>query len=35
MYGLQTHPLCVIGDVAQSNPFHRDPAGVLAELGSE
>ena len=36
MYALQTHPLSIIGNIAQENPFYRDPAEVLGELsGSE
>ena len=34
MYALQTHPLSIIGNIVQENPFYRDPAEVLQELSS-
>ena len=32
MAALQTHPLSIIGNIVQDNPFHRDPGEVLKEL---
>ena len=32
MYALQTHPLSIIGNIVQENPFYRDPDEVLQEL---
>ena len=32
MCALQTHPLSIIGNVVQQNPFYRDPEEVLQEL---
>ena len=32
MYALQTHPLSIIGNIVQENPFYRDPEEVLEEL---
>ncbi len=32
MAGLQTHPLSIIGNIVQQNPFYRDPEEVLSEL---
>ena len=32
MCALQTHPLSIIGNVVQQNPFYRDPEEVLREL---
>ena len=32
MCALETHPLSIIGNVVQENPFHRDPEEVLQEL---
>ena len=32
MCALETHPLSIIGNVVQQNPFYRDPAEVLQEL---
>ena len=32
MCALQTHPLSIIGNVVQENPFYRDPEEVLQEL---
>ena len=32
MYALQTHPLSIVGSIAQENPFYRDPDEVLREL---
>ena len=32
MCALQTHPLSIIGNIAQENPFYRDPSEVLQEL---
>ena len=32
MCALQTHPLSIIGNIVQENPFHRDPSEVLQEL---
>lgn len=32
MCALQTHPLSIIGNVVQENPFYRDPEEVLLEL---
>ncbi len=33
MCALETHPLSIIGNVVQQNPFYRDPGEVLQELG--
>ena len=32
MCALETHPLSIIGNVVQQNPFYRDPEEVLQEL---
>ena len=32
MWALQTHPLSIIGNIVQENPFYRDPEEVLREL---
>ncbi|MCZ6891239.1 MAG: MEDS domain-containing protein [Chloroflexi bacterium] len=32
MCALQTHPLSIIGNIVQENPFYRDPGEVLQEL---
>ncbi len=32
MCALETHPLSIIGNVVQQNPFYRDPEEVLREL---
>jgi len=32
MAALQTHPLAIIGDIVQENPFYRDPAETLNEV---
>ena len=32
MCALETHPLSIIGNIVQENPFHRDPEEVLQEL---
>ncbi|MFQ6026506.1 MAG: MEDS domain-containing protein [Dehalococcoidia bacterium] len=32
MYALQTHPLSIIGDIVQENPFYRSPEEILQEL---
>ncbi len=32
MCALETHPLSIIGNIVQENPFHRDPDEVLQEL---
>ena len=32
MYALQTHPVSIIGNIVQENPFYRDPEEVLEEL---
>lgn len=32
MCALQTHPLSIIGNIVQENPFHRNPEEVLREL---
>jgi hypothetical protein len=32
MYALETHPLSIIGNIVQENPFYRDPDEVLREL---
>ncbi len=32
MCALETHPLSIIGNVVQQNPFYRDPGEVLREL---
>ena len=32
MCALQTHPLSIIGNIVQENPFYRDPEEVLREL---
>ena len=32
MCALQTHPLSIIGNIVQENPFYRDPSEVLQEL---
>ena len=32
MCALETHPLSIIGNVVQENPFYRDPEEVLQEL---
>jgi len=32
MCALETHPLSIIGNVVQQNPFYRDPEDVLQEL---
>jgi len=29
---LQTHPLSIIGNIIQENPFYRDPSEVLQEI---
>lgn len=34
MVALQTHPLSIIGNIVQANPFYRDPDEVLRELSS-
>ena len=34
MYALQTHPLSIIGNIVQENPFYRDTDEVLRELSS-
>ena len=31
-YALETHPLSVIGNIVQENPFYRDPEEVLRGL---
>ena len=35
MWALQTHPLSIIGNIVQENPFYRDPEEVLAELSNK
>ena len=35
MWALQTHPLSIIGNVVQQNPFYRDPEAVLQELAKK
>ncbi len=32
MCALQTHPLSIIGNIVQENPFYRDPGEVLQEI---
>ena len=32
MWALQTHPLSIIGNIVQENPFYRDPSEVLQGL---
>ena len=32
MSALNTHPLTIIGNIVQENPFYRDPEEVLQEL---
>ena len=32
MAALQTHPLAIIGDIVQENPFYRDPVETLNEV---
>ena len=32
MWALQTHPLSIIGNIVQENPFYRDPEEVLREM---
>ena len=34
MCALQTHPLSIIGNIVQENPFYRDPEEVLRELSA-
>ena len=35
MCALQTHPLSIIGNIVQENPFYRDPIEVLQELSQK
>ncbi len=35
MCALQTHPLSIIGNIVQENPFYRDPSEVLQELSQK